>query len=283
MAGSHSRNWYVVRRPTRFGISGSAASTNFMSFRGGLPRSWKNTRSYRRWGIGAWPRWTTRSTGISATSHAPNEGSADTMHATPAFASISWASSTAFVRSPTGNWSPTVFALRPRITSRSRSMSAIAGLDTRDGGKTCPRPRERLNTVVGNAVETFIIGEGDPGSDGSNHRRRPGGAHAPEPGPAEPPLRMGRRHRAPRGSAPHDRRHRDDPVGHVLVHHRHDRRRAQRQLLDHRVLQLLLRRDDPVRRRRDPRRGRRLARPSLVDLPPRRRGERLGGEHRSGP
>src|SRR5438309_998822 len=211
IAGSHSRNWYVVRRPTRLGSRGSAASTNPRSFNGGLPRSWKNTRSYRRWGIGAWPRWTIRSTGISATSQAPKDGSAETRQVTPAFASISCASSTAFVRSPTGNWSPTVFALRPRITSRSRSMSAIAGLDTRGGGKTCPRPRERLNTAVGNAVETFIIGEGDAGADGPDRRRRRG-PHAPKSSPAEPPLRLGRRHRAPRGSAPHDRRDRDDPV-----------------------------------------------------------------------
>src|SRR3989442_6340535 len=64
-----------------------------------------------------------RSTGMSATSHAPNEGSAETRHVTPAFASISCASSTAFVRKPTGNCRPTVFEFRPRITSRSRSVS----------------------------------------------------------------------------------------------------------------------------------------------------------------
>src|SRR5436309_505022 len=128
MAGSHSRNWYVVRSPTRFGRRGSAASTNFMSFSGGLPRSWKNTRSYRRWGIGAWPRWTMRSTGISATSHAPNEGSAETRHMTPAFVSISRARSTAVVLKPTGNCRPTVFALRPRMTSRRRSISSIVAL-----------------------------------------------------------------------------------------------------------------------------------------------------------
>src|SRR5204862_319414 len=44
---------------------------------------------------------------------------------TPAFASISWASSTALVRSPTGNCRPTVFEFRPRITSRSRSVSPM--------------------------------------------------------------------------------------------------------------------------------------------------------------
>src|SRR3989475_3121144 len=83
------------------------------------------TRLYRRWGIGAWPRWTIKSTGISATSHAPNEGSADTRHVTPAFVSSSRARSTAAVRKPTGNCKPTVFALRPRMTSRRRPISSI--------------------------------------------------------------------------------------------------------------------------------------------------------------
>src|SRR5881296_650397 len=82
---------------------------------------------------------TMRSTGISATSHAPNDGSAETRHVTPAFASISCASSTAFVRKPTGNCRPTVFAFRPRITSRSRFVSPMdldRHADAR--GKRCP-------------------------------------------------------------------------------------------------------------------------------------------------
>gem|GEM_PF-6368937 len=75
--------------------------------------------------MGAWPRCTIRSTGISATSHAPKEGSADTRHDAPVAASSSCASSTAFVRKPTGNWRPTVLALRPRMTSMSRSVSPM--------------------------------------------------------------------------------------------------------------------------------------------------------------
>src|SRR2546426_7348572 len=66
-----------------------------------------------------------RSTGISATSHAPNDGSAETRQTTPAFVSISRARSTAVVRKPTGNWRPTVFALRPRMTSSRRLISSI--------------------------------------------------------------------------------------------------------------------------------------------------------------
>src|SRR3989454_4392848 len=73
-----------------------------------------------------------RSTGISATSHAPNEGSAETRTMTPAFVSMSRARSTAAVRKPTGNCRPTVFALRPRMTSSRRSISSIvAPLETR--------------------------------------------------------------------------------------------------------------------------------------------------------
>src|SRR5437899_575707 len=125
MAGSHPRNWVVVRSPTRFGSIGSAASMKAIEPSGGPGRSKKKTRLYRRCGIGACPRWTMRSTGMSATSHAPNEGSAETRHVTPAFASISCASSTAFVRKPTGNCRPTVFEFRPRITSRSRSVSPM--------------------------------------------------------------------------------------------------------------------------------------------------------------
>src|SRR5881397_2591851 len=125
MAGSHPRNWVVVRSPTRFGSIGSAASMKAIEPSGGPGRSKKKTRLYRRCGIGACPRWTMRSTGMSATSHAPNEGSAETRHVTPAFASISCARSTAFVRKPTGNWRPTVFEFRPRITSRSRSVSPM--------------------------------------------------------------------------------------------------------------------------------------------------------------
>src|SRR3990170_1008054 len=75
--------------------------------------------------MGAWPRWTMSSTGISATSQAPKEGSAATRQVAPAFSSISRASSTARVRRPTGNCNPTVFALRPRTTSRSRSVSPM--------------------------------------------------------------------------------------------------------------------------------------------------------------
>src|SRR3989442_3570569 len=79
-----------------------------------------------------------RSTGISATSHAPNEGSAETRHATPAFVSISRARSTAVVRKPTGNCRPTVFALRPRMTSSRRSISFIvAPPETRRKKKLC--------------------------------------------------------------------------------------------------------------------------------------------------
>src|SRR5438128_5831920 len=90
--------------------------------------------------MGAWPRWTIRSTGISATSHAPNEGSADTRQVTPAWASRSWASSTAFVRRPTGNWSPTVLAFRPRMTSSKRSVSAMdPNTDASPQKKLCPR------------------------------------------------------------------------------------------------------------------------------------------------
>src|SRR5438093_3182887 len=125
MAGSQPRNWVVVRSPTRFGSIGSAASMKAIEPSGGPGRSKKKTRLYRRCGIGACPRWTMRSTGMSATSHAPNEGSAETRHVTPAFASISCASSTAFVRRPTGNCRPTVFEFRPRITSRSRSVSPM--------------------------------------------------------------------------------------------------------------------------------------------------------------
>src|SRR6266571_9289360 len=66
-----------------------------------------------------------RSTGISVTSHAPNDGSAETRQTTPAFVSISRARSTAVVRKPTGNWRPTVFALRPRMTSSRRLISSI--------------------------------------------------------------------------------------------------------------------------------------------------------------
>src|SRR2546428_1854695 len=90
--------------------------------------------------MGAWPRWTIRSTGISATSHAPNEGSADTRQVTPAWASRSWASSTAFVRRPTGNWSPTVLAFRPRMTSSNRFVSAMdPETDASPQKKLCPR------------------------------------------------------------------------------------------------------------------------------------------------
>src|SRR6266571_5341578 len=74
---------------------------------------------------------------MSGTSHAPNEGSAETRHVTPAFDSSSCASSTAFVRRPTGNWSPTVLALRPRITSRTRSVSPMTGV-------AGPRPEKNL-------------------------------------------------------------------------------------------------------------------------------------------
>src|SRR2546422_5471226 len=81
-----------------------------------------------------------RSTGISATSHAPNEGSADTRQVTPAWASRSWASSTAFVRRPTGNWSPTVLAFRPRMTSSKRSVSAMdPDTDASPQKKLCSR------------------------------------------------------------------------------------------------------------------------------------------------
>src|SRR5881409_2036972 len=125
MAGSQWRNWVVVRSPTRLGSIGSAASMKAIEPSGGPGRSKKKTRLYRKCGIGAWPRWTMISTGMSATSHAPNEGSAETKHVTPAFASISCASSTAFVRKPTGNCRPTVFEFRPRITSRSRSVSPM--------------------------------------------------------------------------------------------------------------------------------------------------------------
>src|SRR5438309_4889456 len=125
MAGSHPRNWVVVRSPTRFGSLGSAAATKAIEPSGGPGRSKKKTRLSRRCGIGACPRWTMRSTGMSATSHAPNEGSAEIRHVTPAFASSSCASSTAFVRKPTGNCRPTVLEFRPRITSRSRSVSPM--------------------------------------------------------------------------------------------------------------------------------------------------------------
>src|SRR3989442_3233475 len=125
MAGSHPRNWVVVRSPTRFGSIPSAASMKAIEPGGGPGRSKKKTRLYRRCGIGACPRWTVRSTGMSATSHAPNEGSAETRHVTPAFASSSCANSTAFVRKPTGNCRPTVFAFRPRMTSSSRSVSPM--------------------------------------------------------------------------------------------------------------------------------------------------------------
>src|SRR3989475_9581094 len=128
MAGSQARNWVVVRSPTRFGSIDSAASMKAIEPSGGPGRSKKKTRLYRRCGIGACPRWTMRSTGMSATSHAPNEGSAETRHVTPAFDSSSCASSTAFVRKPTGNWSPTVLAFRPRITSRRRSVSPMSGV-----------------------------------------------------------------------------------------------------------------------------------------------------------
>src|SRR5437899_999146 len=125
MAGSQWRNWVVVRSPTRLGSIGSAASMKAIEPSGGPGRSKKKTRLYRRCGIGACPRWTMRSTGMSATSHAPNDGSAERRHVTPAFVSISCASSTAFVRKPTGNCRPTVFEFRPRITSRSRSVSPM--------------------------------------------------------------------------------------------------------------------------------------------------------------
>src|SRR5213594_1510198 len=140
MAGSQPRNWVVVRSPTRFGSIGSAASRKAIEPSGGPGRSKKKTRLYRRWGIGAWPRWTMRSTGMSATSHAPNDGSADTRQVTPAWASRSWASSTAFVRRPTGNWSPTVLAFRPRMTSSNRSVSAMdPDTDASPQKKLCPR------------------------------------------------------------------------------------------------------------------------------------------------
>src|SRR5438445_6028390 len=125
MVGSQWRNWVLVRSPYGVGSSGSAARMKVIEPSGGPGRSKKKTRLYRRCGIGACPRWTMRSTGMSATSHAPNEGSAETRHVTPAFASSSCASSTAFVRKPTGNCRPTVFAFRPRITSRSRSVSPM--------------------------------------------------------------------------------------------------------------------------------------------------------------
>src|SRR6266545_2931932 len=81
-----------------------------------------------------------RSTGMSGTSHAPNDGSAETRHVTPAFDSSSCASSTAFVRRPTGNWSPTVLAFRPRITSRRRSVSPMSGVGgARPEKNLCPR------------------------------------------------------------------------------------------------------------------------------------------------
>src|SRR2546428_693864 len=77
---------------------------------------------------------------MSATSQAPNDGSADTRHVTPAWASRSWASSTAFVRRPTGNWSPTVLAFRPRMTSSKRSVSAMdPNTDASPQKKLCPR------------------------------------------------------------------------------------------------------------------------------------------------
>src|SRR5207244_12810547 len=69
--------------------------------------------------------WTMWCAGTPSPSHAPNGGPAETRHVTPAFASISCASSTAFVRKPTGNCRPMVFAFRPRITSRSRSVSPM--------------------------------------------------------------------------------------------------------------------------------------------------------------
>src|SRR3989441_1438247 len=125
MAGSPPGSWVVVRARTRFGSTGPAGSMKAIEPSGGPGRSKKKRRLYRRCGIGACRRWTMRSTGMSATSHAPNEGSAETRHVTPAFASISCASSTAFVRKPTGNCRPTVFEFRPRITSRSRSVSPM--------------------------------------------------------------------------------------------------------------------------------------------------------------
>src|SRR5205807_1312243 len=76
--------------------------------------------------------------GIAATSQAPKDGSAETRQVTPVLDSISWASATAFVRRPTGNWSPTVFALRPQITSSSRSVSPMDSKTPRGSGKRCP-------------------------------------------------------------------------------------------------------------------------------------------------
>src|SRR3989454_5807213 len=76
---------------------------------------------------------------MSATSQAPNDGSADTRHVTPAWASRSWASSTAFVRRPTGNWSPTVLAFQPRMTSTNRFVSAM-------DPETDTRPQKKLYT-----------------------------------------------------------------------------------------------------------------------------------------
>src|SRR6266542_3289476 len=85
---------------------------------------------------------------MSGTSHAPNEGSADTRQVTPAFDSSSCASSTAFVRKPTGNWSPTVLALRPRTTSRRRSVSPMSGV----GG-----PRREKNLCPRSALPLFSL------------------------------------------------------------------------------------------------------------------------------
>src|SRR2546422_1216379 len=125
MAGSQARNWVVVRSRPRLGGIGSAGSMKAIEPSGGRGRSNKSKRLYGGGGSGECRRWTRGSTGMSATSHAPNEGSAEIRHVTPAFASSSCASSTAFVRKPTGNCRPTVLEFRPRITSRSRSVSPM--------------------------------------------------------------------------------------------------------------------------------------------------------------
>src|SRR3970040_1883492 len=92
--------------------------------------------------MGAWPRWTMRSTGISGTSHAPKEGSADTRHVTPAASSISRARSTAFVLSPTGN-------CRPRMPWRGRAVSSMGPRRHAPDEKNL-RPRPRL--LLGGAL-----------------------------------------------------------------------------------------------------------------------------------
>jgi len=93
---------------------------------------------------------------MSATSHAPKEGSAETRHITPASRSKSCASSTAFVRRPTGNCKPTDFAFRPRMTSSSLAMSLMEEIARSEGSdKTVAHFAFGVSITIRHGVGSF--------------------------------------------------------------------------------------------------------------------------------